>query len=904
MLSQSPWRSIEQVLFKDKRKDFSVVLLAVFLSVIFSLGCVLSYQSLYADYRAKKHDEARRLLLSFEASSLRLFDYADSYLRALRAYHYEHGTGTQWREFLQTIKAPHSEQFSGVVTVVDRNGWVVYQSETPDEHLSSYGSMAKLDHFQYFIGHSGDSLFIGATRLGKMTGKYQYRVGRPLLKDGNFDGMVMLTLVPDQLMDPFKAMSLGRHSSVTMMTLEPKLIARLPRPNEDAYDRKMANLKESYGVDLQTDAEGQVFDVGSPFEPNSRRDIFFKRLPDYPIAIVVGVSELDLQDDMANARNSLFILAALFSASALIVAMLMLREKIQNRRLTAALAANREAEEQLRIAAAAFDSQGGTLITDAEGVIIRVNRAFSDSTGYQVEELVGKTPRVLKSEQHNDSFYQNMWEKLKQTGGWQGEIWDRRKNGEVFPKWLTISAVRDAKSVITHYVATHFDISERKKAEERIQELAFYDQLTGLPNRTLLRDRLKQSMIASERSGNYGALLFVDLDNFKTINDTLGHDCGDLLLKEVAKHLSTCIRAGDTAARIGGDEFVIILKDLGTILKDAAAHAEKVGEKILLALGRPYFLNDHDYHCTPSIGVTLFGNKGETLEEMLKQADLAMYQAKAAGRNTLRFFDPEVQTGVATRLVLERDMRKAIQEQQFVLHYQPQIDLRGRCVAAEALLRWLHPERGMVGPDTFIPLSEETGLILPLGQWVLETACRQLVEWEKTLDFAHLSVAVNVSGKQLHQKDFVERVVAILDRTGVDPRRLKLELTESQLLTEVEGTIAKITALKNRGVNFVLDDFGTGYSSLSYLKRLPLEKLKIDRSFVRDVLTDPNDAAITKTVIALAKTLGLGVLAEGVETEEQRQFLESNGCFLYQGYLFGRPLSLADFENFARLHGG
>ncbi|MPM82322.1 hypothetical protein SDC9_129383 [bioreactor metagenome] len=282
-----------------------------------------------------------------------------------------------------------------MVTVVDRNGWVVYQSETPNEHLKSYGSMAKLDHFQYFTGHSGDSLFIGATRLGKMTGKYQYRVGRPLLKDGNFDGMVMLTLVPDQLMDPFKAMSLGRHSSVTMMTLEPKLIARLPRPNEDAYDRKMANLKESYGVDLQTDAEGQVFDVGSPFEPNSRRDIFFKRLPDYPIAIVVGVSELDLQDDMANARNSLFILAALFSASALIVAMLMLREKIQNRRLTVSLAANREAEEQLRIAAAAFDSQGGTVITDAEGVIIRVTGRFPIRRGIRLKSWLAKPRECL-----------------------------------------------------------------------------------------------------------------------------------------------------------------------------------------------------------------------------------------------------------------------------------------------------------------------------------------------------------------------------------------------------------------------------------------------------------------------------------------------------------------------------
>lgn len=441
--------------------------------------------------------------------------------------------------------------------------------------------------------------------------------------------------------------------------------------------------------------------------------------------------------------------------------------------------------------------------------------------------------------------------------------------------------------------------ANRKEAAEKINELAFFDQLTGLPNRTLLIDRLKQSMAASSRNNTYGALLLIDLDNFKTLNDTLGHDMGDLLLKRVGQRLTTSIRSGDTVARFGGDEFVLVLQGLDMVETDAASQVETVAGKILSALNQPYQLDDVSYRCTPSIGVTLF--KGQMAsDDLLKQADLAMYRSKAAGRNAIRFFDPAMEAAVVERATLEADLREALQRRQFLLNYQPQVVHSDRVIGAEVLLRWQHASRGMIFPAKFIPLAEETGLILPLGEWVLETACIQLAEWAKRPEMAHLTIAVNVSALQFHQHDFVARVLAILKRTGADPQRLKLELTESLLVANVEDIIEKMVALKASGVSFSLDDFGTGYSSLSYLKRLPLEQLKIDRSFVRDLLDDPDDAAIAKTIVALAESLRIDVIAEGVETAEQRDLLENLGCHVYQGYLFSRPLPLAAFERFAQ----
>ncbi len=550
----------------------------------------------------------------------------------------------------------------------------------------------------------------------------------------------------------------------------------------------------------------------------------------------------------------------------------------------------------LRLSATAFESQEGMMITDANSVILRVNRAFSEITGYSPEDVVGKAPNLLKSGRHDAPFYAAMWEGIERTGVWQGEIWNRRKNGDVYPAWLMITAVKDDEGLTTHYVGTSTDVTERKKAEDEIKNLAFYDPLTGLPNRRLLLDRLRHAMASSSRSARHGALLFLDLDNFKTLNDTRGHDIGDLLLQEVAQRLGTCVREVDTVARLGGDEFVVMLEDLSDNLLEAATQTEIVGEKILSTLNQTYHLADYACHSTPSIGVTLFADHQGSIDDLLKRADLAMYQAKAAGRNTLRFFDPEMQSVVSTRAALEADLREAVIKQQFLLYYQTQVDGAGRPTGVEVLLRWQHPLRGLVSPLEFIPLAEETGLILPLGHWVLETACAQLTVWAARPEMAHLTVAVNVSARQFHHADFVDQVLAVLDHTGANPKRLKLELTESLLVDDVEGVIAKMTVLKVQGVSFSLDDFGTGYSSLSYLKRLPLDQLKIDQSFVRDILIDTNDSAIAKMVVALAESMGLTVIAEGVEIEAQKDFLARNGCRAYQGYLFSRPLPIEEFE--------
>lgn len=568
--------------------------------------------------------------------------------------------------------------------------------------------------------------------------------------------------------------------------------------------------------------------------------------------------------------------------------------------LARAVGALRESEADLRIAATAFESQEGMIITDVNGVIIRVNQAFTEITGYQAEEAVGQTPRLFKSDRHNKEFFRRMWETLHRTGGWQGEVWNQRKDGEVYPKWLTISAVRDSAGTVTHYIGTHYDMSERKRAEEKIHELAFFDQLTGLPNRTLLRDRLQQAMAASSRSGSYGALLFIDLDNFKTLNDTLGHDMGDMLLKQVAQRLTLCVREGDTVARLGGDDFVVVLAGLSQSDEDAAGTIETIAGTILSTLHQRHQLGDVAHQSSASIGATLFRGDAASIDDLMKQADLAMYKSKAAGRNLIRFFDPSLESAVNERAALEHDLRRAITEKQFLLHYQAQVVGTGRVTGAEVLLRWQHPARGIVSPNEFIPLAEETGLILPLGRWVLETACTQLAAWAGQPSMADLTVAVNVSADQFRQPDFVDQVLDVFKITGANPQRLKLELTENLLVHNVQEVVEKMHALKARGVSFSLDDFGTGYSSLSYLKRLPLDQLKIDQSFVRDVLTDPNDAAIARTIVALAQSLGLGVIAEGVETEAQREFLFATGCHAYQGYFFARPLPIAAFEAFTQ----
>ena len=501
-------------------------------------------------------------------------------------------------------------------------------------------------------------------------------------------------------------------------------------------------------------------------------------------------------------------------------------------------------------------------------------------------------------------FTSESWERLstsmlhiQKTGHpYELELEMVRANGEC--RWMLArgEALRNTSGAIATLRGVAMDITERKRAEEQIKHLSDYDTLTQLPNRRLLMDRLKHATTSSSRSKNNCALLFIDLDNFKTLNDILGHDIGDMLLKKVGERLSACIREGDTVARLGGDEFVIILENMSENVLEAANQVEMVGFKILTTLNHPYDLAGNHHVSTPSIGITLFSGHMESMEALLKRADIAMYQAKKAGRNTLRFYDPEMQAAVIARAALEDDLRHALAKNQFKLYFQLQANHNRQITGAEVLLRWQCPKRGLVPPLDFIPLAEETGQILSIGQWVLETACAQLKLWEGNSCTRDLQLAVNVSARQFHQADYVEQVCKVLRSSAIKPDRLKLELTESLVLDSIEDTIIKMHALSEIGVHFSMDDFGIGYSSLSYLTQLPFDQLKIDQSFVRNISVKPSDEVIVQTIIGMAKSLRMDVIAEGVETEAQLAFLERHGCTTYQGYLFSRPVPLETFE--------
>ena len=556
----------------------------------------------------------------------------------------------------------------------------------------------------------------------------------------------------------------------------------------------------------------------------------------------------------------------------------------------------RRSEQERLIAATAFESQEGIMVTDANSIILRVNNAFTRITGYSAEEAIGKTPQFLNSGRHSKYFYASMWESINNDGAWEGEIWNRRKSGEIYPEHLTITAVKNANGIFTNYVATLTDITMSKAASEEIRNLAFYDPLTQLPNRRLFTDRLKQALAGSTRTKQRGALLFLDLDHFKDLNDSLGHDVGDLLLQQVAERLKRCVREGDTVARLGGDEFVVLLEGLSEHKLDAATQAEVITHKILLALNETYQLGIHEYYNSPSIGVTLFSDHEMDLEQLLKQADIAMYNAKNAGRNTVRFFDNTMQDAINTRTEMERDLRNALARKEFLLYYQVQVNDKGAPLGAEALIRWQHPERGLVSPFHFITLAEDTGLILPIGLWVLDAACAQLKAWEQDPAMRELDISINVSAKQFNHQDFVKQVQATIQRHGINPKLLKLELTESMLIDNLYHIIINMVALQVLGVRFELDDFGTGYSSLQYLKQLPLYQLKIDQSFVRDIESDDGDRSLIKAIVNMAASLELQVIAEGVESDSQRQFLLDNGCTHFQGYLFGKPMPIDEFE--------
>ena len=560
------------------------------------------------------------------------------------------------------------------------------------------------------------------------------------------------------------------------------------------------------------------------------------------------------------------------------------------------ISGRRQAEEALHLYANAFEHSGeAILIADHDNRIVTFNPAFTRLTGYTIEELRGRNPRVLASGHTPRETYEGMWSALQTNGYWQGELWDRRKDGQSYPKWISISVIRDDQGEVTHYIASFTDISERKAAEERIRQLAQHDPLTGLLNRFSLESRLEQALLSARRAGGKLAVIFIDMDRFKVVNDTLGHHVGDKLLVEVARRLLAAVRESDIVARLGGDEFIVALTDV-----DAELAAAMMGEKIVGVLGQPYPIDDHVVHSSPSVGISMFPTDGDDVATLMKNADAAMYHAKAHGRNNFQFFTSAMMVAAEERMTLERDMRAALAQGQFELHYQPQIcAASGAVCGVEALARWRHPAAGMIPPLKFIPVAEETGMIEALGEWVLDEACRQQAAWQAQ-GIGGVRMAVNISAKQLRSPLLVERVREIMARHGIGSGQLELEVTESVAMDNPARAIDQLTALRALGVELAIDDFGTGYSSLAYLKLLPIQALKLDRAFVRDIETDENDAAISAATLALAHNLGLKVVAEGVETEAQRAFLVDHGCDLLQGYLFSRPLPAAEATAFLR----
>ena len=558
----------------------------------------------------------------------------------------------------------------------------------------------------------------------------------------------------------------------------------------------------------------------------------------------------------------------------------------------------KQAEEKLRQAAIVFENATeGVIITDADSAIVSINQAITGLTGYSEEEVLGKNPSLWKSDRHAPSFFQAMWASLEQTGQWRGEIWNRRKNGEAFPCWQTIRAVRDNTGEVMHYVSVLSDISAIKESQAKVEYLAHHDPLTDLPNRFLFDARLEHALERAHRTRQRTGVLFLDLDGFKHINDSLGHPAGDRVLQLTAERLRAQVREEDTVARLGGDEFTLLLEEI-TGPQEVAV----VAQKLLESFKKPFELEGHTLHVTPSIGISLSPEDGKDVTTLVRNADTAMYRAKDKGRNTYQFYTKEFTDRASERIQMESKLHHALEQDEFLLYYQPQYSLQtGQLIGAEALVRWQHPDMGLVSPAKFIPLAEQTGLIVSIGEWVLATACTQIKEWRD--QGLHLRcVSVNIAGKQLQRKDFFNKVQQITKGTGCSPEWLELEITEGFIMHQAEHAVRLLQMLRGIGIEVAIDDFGTGYSSLSYLKRLPLTKLKIDQSFIRDIPQNTDDMAIARAVIALGKSLQLKVIAEGVETEAQQSFLKSEGCDEVQGYLYSRPVPAEEFQFILNSH--
>lgn len=729
---------------------------------------------------------------------------------------------------------------------------------------------------------------------------YLYHGRRVETPAGDFAGVAVSNIFPEVFSESLEQMSVFDGESIALVDSNLKFIARYPLPVNNFTVGKQIEHSET----TQQLANGEATFSLSAKSPIDGRERLFRmqRVGEYPMLAVVGI---DVHELLAAWRQRAMILALVMAVIALLGAW-GARHYLNRLALAHQLRQRIEEREQARaeaqIAAAAFQTHLGILITDSRGSILKVNETFTRITGYSEAEIVGKNPRMFSSGLQNTAFYRRLWKSVIKTGNWEGEIWNQRKNGELFPEWLTISAVYSAEGALTHYVATMSDISERKAAEQEIHQLAFYDPLTGLANRRLFMDRMGSALKELQRHQRCGVLLFIDIDNFKQINDTLGHYAGDQVLQSVARRMSQMLRDTDTLARLGSDEFAVLIEGVDSNYAQTIRLAERIAHKLLAALNEPITLSEESITVTGSIGIAIMTSNECGVDDYLQQVDMALFQAKSGGRHGLCFFDPSMQAALLAHVKLESDLRQAQANKEWQLYYQPQVNHHGAITGVEALLRWQHPERGTVSPGEFIPLLESTELINDVGEWVLEDACHQLARWSHHPRLRQLTMSVNISPLQFRDEDFLLRVERVFTRTQAPLSQLKLEVTESLFVEKRDDARDKMLALKAHGVRFSLDDFGTGYSSLAYLAQLPLDQLKIDQSFVQQVLESQANAAIVESTIALAESLNLEVIAEGVETEGQQAWLLAHDCHAYQGYLFGRPVTAEEIERLMAGH--
>lgn len=770
----------------------------------------------------------------------------------------------------------------------DQDGRVIY-----GEGVDLNKVQSQHDREYFLRAKTEGKIAFGIPVISRVTGEYLLPIAAPLTyPDGSFGGIAYANTEVKRLLEMLSSLKIGEHGVVALFDAQRRIMVRYPSPKALLTGQILTAKSPAIIAALAKKKSSATFHSRSALDGYART-VSYRQIGTYPVYVSVALAQADYLSPWKG-EVAIGILFVLVLGLAMFLFIVTMRRYLQVEGQVQSMTATQVANDHLLAVLSAIPDQ--LFEVDVEGYCLEgPNRIPLEFVAALMKEPTRESQRERLSPEAAQVLRIALETAYSHGYAYGIQV---RHVGEGGEQWFELSIARkdDHLGGDPTLIVLSRDITDRKCAQAQIEQLAFSDLLTQLPNRRLFLDRLRHSMATSQRSGKVCALLFLDLDRFKIVNDTLGHQFGDLLLVQIAQRLRNLVREGDTVARLGGDEFVVILEQLASTNEEAATQAMFVAEKIVAHLDDDFDLDGRIHHSTASIGVSLFCGQAVTVEELLRRADMSMYQAKGAGKNAVRFFDPETQASIEERLALEVELQKAVVNEEFILYYQPQIDVSGKCIGVEALIRWRNERRGFVAPNEFIPLAEDTGLILPIGHWVVGEACRQLSEWNKMEGFSEVVIAVNVSARQFSHPTFTKEVRELIEHYAIDPTMLKIELTESTLISKVEEAVAKMAELREMGINFSLDDFGTGFSSLSYLKRLPFSQLKIDQSFARDVLTDANDAAICRAIIALGHSLGLEVIAEGVETTEQWNFLKAAGCRRAQGYLIARPMPSKDFE--------